>query len=169
MVHKSKEARKKYCAEYYQKHRQRCDARSKKWADEHKDYEKKRQKIWYWENKSEKQGKARNRYSELRMQALELYGGNPPMCKICSEENISKLSIDHINEDGDKDRWMNPQNFILKILKEKDFSRYQVLCIPCNLKKYHRSDLYKERIECRRKNQKKKTQTHCQPSTSKKF
>ena len=73
---------------------------------------------------------------KLREKVLELYGGKDPMCKCCGEPEIKFLCLDHINNDGSKERRKYGPQAIYKIaIRKKDVLRYQLLCFNCNMSK----------------------------------
>jgi hypothetical protein len=64
------------------------------------------------------------------------YGGK---CFCCGEANITFLTIDHINNDGNRHRRINQQaknNFYNWIIQNNFPSGFQVLCWNCNMGKY---------------------------------
>ena len=76
-------------------------------------------------------------YTEAKTKVLRHYG---QICALCGEHHFSKLSIDHINNDGgDHRRKLNMKfggyNFYLWIIKNDFPSGFQTLCISCNSRK----------------------------------
>lgn len=59
-----------------------------------------------------------------------------PTCSNCSFDNIKALCIDHINDDGHKERKLNLYNpgsdFYYWIIRNNFPEGYQVLCYNCN-------------------------------------
>lgn len=49
----------------------------------------------------------RNSQQRLRNEVIIHYGGDPPKCACCGEDNIGFLTLDHINNDGNKDRQLH--------------------------------------------------------------
>jgi hypothetical protein len=74
-----------------------------------------------------------------RIDAIRHYGGNPPRCACCGEDQFSLLSIDHIdgggNEEREKlfgDRRLCGHD-MYRYLRNNGFpDGYQVLCYSCN-------------------------------------
>lgn len=101
----------------------------------HKRYEftkTKRLKSWCKKchNEDSKKRNQKNRYD-----ALVFYGGNPPKCNCCGENEIKFLAIDHINGCGMKQRKSQGLN-IYSFLKRNNYpDGFQVLCHNCNLAK----------------------------------
>jgi hypothetical protein len=76
-----------------------------------------------------------------RRKLIELYGGE---CKRCGFLDWRALQIDHINDDGSAERksLTSASNFYLRIMKNINRDKYQVLCANCNwIKKYERGAL----------------------------
>jgi hypothetical protein len=71
---------------------------------------------------------------ELRRKAIDKLGGK---CVICGEDNILKLCIDHINDDGNEERKkFGFRTIVSKILNNiAEENKYQALCFNCNRKK----------------------------------
>jgi len=68
---------------------------------------------------------------KLKREVMSAYGGK---CQCCQEQELSFLSIDHINNDGAKHRKTVPGNQFYKWLKLNGFpSGYRVLCHNCNI------------------------------------
>lgn len=71
-------------------------------------------------------------YSEV----IKAYGSK---CVCCGETNIGFLTIDHVNNDGWKERQetgtRGGYTFYKKIVSEGFPNRYQLLCYNCNLSK----------------------------------
>lgn len=62
------------------------------------------------------------------------YSGNPPKCQCCGENHIEFLTIDHINNDGAKDRKKGLMGHVFyKWLIKNGFPEgYRILCYNCN-------------------------------------
>jgi hypothetical protein len=79
-------------------------------------------------------------YEKSRMEVIAGYGGK---CSCCGESETKFLTVDHVNNDGHKERGhrhkLNPNSYGLglyrRIIKEGFPSRYQVLCMNCNFGK----------------------------------
>lgn len=74
---------------------------------------------------------------ELRLQAIEILGGR---CACCSEDDLVKLTVDHIQNDGNLRRerdHVGTSYFHRKVVSGFiDLSSYQVLCWNCNFSKH---------------------------------
>jgi len=79
--------------------------------------------------------KALKRLGKIKLEVFIHYSCNPPKCKICGNNDMRVLTIDHIEGGGSKhrkriNRW--GINFY-KYLRDKKFPEgYQVLCRNCN-------------------------------------
>ena len=97
--------------------------------------------TWLRENKELVRKYTRNRNRRLRLEILQKYGGIPPKCKCCDEKIYEFLAVDHINNDGYKER-KSDKSFgrggtaMYLSLKRRGFPKgYQILCHNCNLAK----------------------------------
>lgn len=77
-----------------------------------------------------------DRYHRQKLIALGMYGGK---CVCCGEQDIDFLTIDHIKNDGAKERkMMNNQSgkiYGYLIRHKLQPKKYQILCWNCNLAK----------------------------------
>ena len=71
------------------------------------------------------------------MELIKNYGGK---CVCCNEKTPEFLTIDHINEDGWKERKNYSSNYIYITLKNRGYPKdnYQLLCFNCNIGKHYR-------------------------------
>lgn len=76
----------------------------------------------------------REKVRALRLEALRVYGGNPPSCKCCGEKETRFLSIDHVNNDGCRHRKRyGGLTGLWSWLRARDYPKgFQVLCMNCN-------------------------------------
>jgi len=100
---------------------------------------------WRLENleKSRKsRRKSTKKYGKIeRQKALVYLSGDPPECRRCGFSDIRALQIDHINNDGFRERKNNKSKirnstFVLRLPREEALNKYQVLCANCNRIKY---------------------------------
>jgi hypothetical protein len=146
---------------YYKKHREKAIAHMKEYYKNNKDEFAKRRRKYYEENKDEIFAGQKKYFQEhkkeiyaqrirlttqKRTTIIEKLGGK---CTRCGFTDIRALNIDHINDDGAKERiGYNNRMFYDKLLKMTDeelFSRYQVLCANCNsIKRLEKLEQYKE-------------------------
>lgn len=124
---------------------QRTSPTRKAWKtkniDKIKSYHRTFKKGYSYENKGKIKKQEANRNRQLRLRALYVYGGHPPLCRCCGEPNIKFLTIEHKNGDGKKHRDEKKGSIYFAILKDVDFSRYEVLCYNCNCGKYHNKNI----------------------------
>lgn len=88
--------------------------------------------------KTPKGKEQQHRYrAKLKKECLNQHGG--ATCSCCGEPNIAFLTLDHINNDGNKERQqLNTKGSLYGILKRSGYphkDRYQVLCFNCNCAK----------------------------------
>ena len=140
--------------EYYQKNKQKILAQQKVYYEANKEEIAKRRKIYhkqYWEKHKEQLTedhlayrtshkiplniKARALSQKYRTLCLEHYGGTPPKCSCCNENQKEFLAIDHINGGGFKHRKTISGNFFVHLVKNNFPPGFQVLCHNCNMAK----------------------------------
>jgi hypothetical protein len=89
-----------------------------------------------WENSSKGKEYAKEyqkKYTELyKKQVYDHYGWK---CACCGETLISFLTLDHVDNDGFKERHLNVVYIYKKIIKENFPDNYQILCMNCNWSK----------------------------------
>jgi hypothetical protein len=86
--------------------------------------------------------KQQENYDRVRVEVLKHYGGDPPKCACCGEDNLVFLSIDHIKGNGsahrrkiDPKKKMGGNGFVYWLKKNKFPKGYQILCYNCNFAK----------------------------------
>ena len=74
-------------------------------------------------------------YKTFRLEVLNTYGGR---CTRCGESDLDLLVIDHINNDGAKERKRFHASSFYRNIKAQGFpkDKYQILCLSCNWKKH---------------------------------
>lgn len=82
----------------------------------------------------------KERMRQMRLTVLRHYGGFPPKCACCGENEIKFLSIDHINGGGTAHRKTFTKtgkggNISVWLLKNSLPEGFQVLCHNCNMAK----------------------------------
>lgn len=113
----------------------------RKWRREHPEEHRKDVKRWakaHPKRRREIVRKSQKKRSwELRLKALTHYGGNPPKCVCCGESEIKFLTIDHIHNDGKKQRRIHGIGYYFyKWLEKNNYPKgFQVLCMNCNCAK----------------------------------
>lgn len=72
----------------------------------------------------------RKKTAKIREQLFEVYGDE---CECCNETTKEFLTLEHKRGDGRLERkTMTNHNVWLKAIREKDHSRYGILCMNCN-------------------------------------
>lgn len=95
-------------------------------------------KIWgkerYMRRKDQVSKYYKGRNFKLKQQVFEHYGNK---CVCCGEEELVFLTLDHINNDGNKERLTlkskGGASFYRWVIKNNYPNRYQILCWNCNL------------------------------------
>lgn len=77
-------------------------------------------------------------WANKRQQVFDHYGW---VCKCCGEKTREFLTIDHINDDGHKDKNPNGskktgKELYLLVIKQGFPDKYQTLCMNCNFGKH---------------------------------
>jgi hypothetical protein len=73
--------------------------------------------------------------ARLKMKVFDVYGAK---CAWCGFSDIRALTLDHVNNDGAKDRKENGERGVyLKSLKPENRHLYQTLCMNCQFIKRH--------------------------------
>jgi hypothetical protein len=70
------------------------------------------------------------------MEILTHYGGTPPRCAKCGEQDLRVLCLDHINGEGNRHRNSHGGVTYYRWLRNNSFPEgFQILCANCNMKK----------------------------------
>jgi len=78
------------------------------------------------------------KYKEIRLQVINHYTNNKHecQCKKCDVNGLGFLTIDHVNNDGKKDRKGRcALQVVTGIIKNNYPKSYQILCFNCNSSK----------------------------------
>lgn len=82
--------------------------------------------------------KAQKRWQDLKFEVMyRLCNNSNPKCQCCPENILEFLTIDHVNNDGNKQRKLDKTaNKICRWLKKNNYPEgFQVLCFNCNMAK----------------------------------
>ena len=110
-------------------------ANNKKWRKKNKEYLKIKARGSYKKYASRCRRWMRDNRQKLRIDMIKAYGEK---CSHCGITDSEVLDIDHINNDGGKDRKKGVFGYKLyKLLKDNGYptGNYQLLCKNCNWKK----------------------------------
>ncbi len=83
----------------------------------------------------------------LKAQLMEIYG---PKCACCGESNSQFLTLDHINNDGAVERKeckLGTWGVFRKAVRDRDKTRYQILCYNCNFGRAKNGGVCPHRID----------------------
>lgn len=91
-------------------------------------------KKWNKEHQKERCKYRKDQRRRYRLRVLEHYGGNPPKCACCGENQLEFLTIDHKMHDGSRHRKTigHATIFYRWIFKNNFPEDFQVLCFNCN-------------------------------------
>lgn len=106
---------------YYLKHKEKFASRAKKWVLDNPRRVKECRVQWR---------------AALKKKIYDHYGR---VCKCCGESNVGFLTIDHVNNDGNKERkrvrgkmQQGGDRILLRIIRMNFPDTYQILCMNCN-------------------------------------
>lgn len=125
MGRNNEDTKREYDRRYYLGHKKEKLERKRRWCQEHKE----EQREYY-----------RQYTQRLKAEVLSHYSNGSPMCVRCRIDDIDILTIDHINDGGNKHRKAISYDrgglAFYKWLRREGFPEgYQVLCYNCNMKK----------------------------------
>jgi hypothetical protein len=106
-----------------------------KWREDNRDKANAMALKHYYKNPKIHHERVRISRGKLRIETIKAYGGK---CCHCGTADFEVLDIDHIENDGAKERKENLFAYNLyRKLKKEDYpkARYQLLCKNCNWKK----------------------------------
>ena len=102
---------------------------------EYKKQASQRATLWIANHKEQRSKTYKSYLHRLRSKILKTYSKNHiPSCVLCGETNINVLALDHIQNNGRKDK--TGIQLYRKALLIKDKKQYQILCYNCNWKKH---------------------------------
>ena len=101
---------------------------------------KEKTKFWKLKNKNWVVRDSKKYRDKLKIDALKAYSNNDIKCACCGKREIDFLCLDHINDNGAKERKNNKYGSagIFKWLKKNNYPKdvgLQVLCFNCNISK----------------------------------
>lgn len=145
----NKEKVKEIINRYNKKHPKKVKLHQKNWRQKKSNYNKK----WFEKNINYKDYHKKWGY-KLKLEVFIHYSYNPPRCVICGFNDIRALALDHINNDGAKQRRSLKTGKkisgrgIYALLKKQGYPEgFQILCANCNMIK----ELNRREIEYEKK------------------
>ena len=140
--------RKEYARKWYQQNKEQRIKEAKVWYEKNKEDEsfklkrKLRRIRWIKKNPNtheQRQEKLKNDRTNERSQVLKLMGN---MCLVCGIDDPIFLQIDHVNNDGYKERVKSKNGYLTgapRVTVEtylENPKKYQLLCANCNIAKH---------------------------------
>ena len=117
----TKDEKREYRRDWYQKNKERINAIQKK---------------YYEENKKQKSESGRKYRQRIRKMAIEHCSNGTNKCNCCEEKIYEFLTIDHMNNNGAQHRKEIKGNSLYIWLYKNNYPPgYQVLCMNCNFSK----------------------------------
>jgi len=140
MVYKDKEKRKRYGREqsrkYYKLHKDKVLKYHKKYYAENREKIIKKSRLWAYENRGRNLRNSKMYRMRYRKKIQNLLGNK---CIVCGENDWRILEIDHVNNDGYKERKEIGCSYTAYRRIYNDIKvgskRYQLLCSNCNMRK----------------------------------
>lgn len=123
--------RKEYQHKHYVDNKDKYKEHHKRWLEKNEKYYKRYKDGWYRDNAL----RLKDYRQEQKQIVYDHYGNK---CACCGESNQKFLSIDHVNNDGHKERkgkGGSSDRIIRNIIKTNFPDTYQILCFNCNLGK----------------------------------
>jgi hypothetical protein len=149
-------------ARYRNRNREQVNQRMRSWREQNR--EKSREHSREWRNRKLKTGtaeeiaairqkeseKTRKNQQRCRNEVFAAYGGH--VCNCCGETEPMFLSIDHVHNDGAKERksglYTNGTGFYTWLRKNKFPPGYQVLCMNCQIGKHKNGGVCPHQRRC---------------------
>lgn len=127
-----RECYKAYYRDYQRRVREDVKVREKQ-AAWRRQWRKKNPEKW-----DAQKGRQRDEYAAIRETVLRKYGGDPPKCACCGEEQVIFLTLDHTAGNGAEERKEIPTwQLYRRLAKGRKRKGYRVLCHNCNHAAYH--------------------------------
>lgn len=117
----------------YKDHKKRLEAQ-RKYRENNHELMREKARNYIEKNKETIKNKNILKYYELKRWIFEYYGYE---CACCGEKNPRFLTIDHVNNDGYKDRNLGSRIYstIKREIIEGNDNRFQIYCYNCNCAK----------------------------------
>jgi hypothetical protein len=125
---------------WYQKNKEYAKEEARKWVSMHPCEAKENHAKYAKENKEKIRLVVARGRRKVKINAMSHYSKGQPVCACCGETELTFLTIDHINNDGNKHRKEEPKARQLYpwLIKNNFPEGFQVLCWNCNVgKKYY--------------------------------
>jgi hypothetical protein len=138
-----KEQRNQYCRGYYWKNKESILSQKKVYGKrrsvEVKERDSERSKRHQMEHKEARLVYEKSRHYKLKMEVLQHYSGEVPVCACCKEDIFEFLTIDHVNGRTDEEKKSRRSgNALYRWIKKSGFpDGFQVLCYNCNCGRKH--------------------------------
>ena len=137
MAYKDKEKEKAYHRRYRKEHKEEIRKRNIEYREENKEELKELAKIRYIKNKEKINKNNKDLLIKIKIQAFDILGGCK--CVICGDEELSHLTIDHIDKTGYLDKKIGFYSqrlyyaIALRRYPEEKLNNLRILCWNHNL------------------------------------
>jgi hypothetical protein len=116
--------------EYHKENKEIISEKKKNYRVKNLDKISKRISEWREKNVEYQFDKRKSYRDRIKNKLFDILGHS---CSLCSETSKDKLTVDHINGDGNADRKYGSLGWKRKIIKgERDPKNYRILCHSCN-------------------------------------
>ena len=145
--------KKEWFKKYRKENKARIDQKLKEWKEKNKEkygeYQKKFQSERYQKNKEQFVQEQLTRTAKYRNIVYGAYGN---ICNCCGETNSMFLTVDHVNNDGSKDKDKNGDRYsgtslYIRIIKANFPPEFQILCYNCNMGKARNKGVCPHKIQ----------------------
>jgi hypothetical protein len=124
--------------EWYERNRTDILANLKKEREEDPEVVKERRAKHYVSRQDHIKKRVKTYKDAAKLEVMSHYSGGPPKCRTCAISDVSKLALDHTNDDGKAHRKeIGVGNGVYLWVRKNGFPPiFQVLCHNCNFLKY---------------------------------
>lgn len=123
---------KEYNREYYLKNKEKFKKKGLKWKKINSDKYKELVRQWTELNKERSKQNRKNRMISV----INFYSNGDMNCACCGEDELTFLTIDHINNNGAEHRRNIKKNLYDWLIQNDYPEGFQILCFNCNCGKY---------------------------------
>lgn len=118
---------------HYAKNKEHYSEYHKKHYLENKEEINRKNSLNYYKNKPAYRARVKKTRHSQRLKVLTHYTNGALTCKFCGFSDVRALCVDHVNNDGARDREnMTGSGIYAHIIRQNFPDTYQVLCANCN-------------------------------------
>ena len=117
---------------WYQKNMDRHKKRNREYYKKNAERIKKRNRLHRLTNREEHLEYAKARRLKQKRVVIDHYSKGKNECKCCGEKEFNFLTLDHINNDGNRDRVKSKNNLHSYLIRNNFPKGIRVMCFNCN-------------------------------------